>query len=89
MLHVSCSSELVMRLDCQTLLKSSPPNITGWTRPWFQCDAVMSLQSTPLSADSERYETCERIVLLLRFVCVTITWQRIFKGSLQVTIYDS
>jgi len=24
-----------LRLDCQILLKSPPPNLTGWTRPWL------------------------------------------------------
>jgi len=32
--HLSCSSEAVMRLDYQILLKSSPPNGTEWIRPW-------------------------------------------------------
>jgi len=33
MLHVSYLNELVMRLDCQILLKSPPPKHTGWIRP--------------------------------------------------------
>jgi len=31
-------------------------------------------------------QTCERIVLLLVFIVAIITWQQIFKCSLQVTI---
>ena len=34
MLQPSCSSEAVISLDYQLLLKSPPPNLTGWIRPW-------------------------------------------------------
>jgi len=54
----------------------------------FWCDAVMSLQCTHFHSF-----TCRLTLRNLRahystvsLSCVTITWQRIFKGSLQVTI---
>jgi len=34
MLHLSHSSEAVMRLDFQIILKFPPPNLTGWIHPW-------------------------------------------------------
>jgi len=36
-LHLSCSSETVMNLDYQILLKTPPPplNFTGWIQPCF------------------------------------------------------
>jgi len=51
----------------------------------FWCYALMSLQITPV-----RYYACRggwsnlRAVCSVRVYCVTITWQQIFKGSLQV-----
>jgi len=52
---------------------------------WYH--AVMSFQfteSAPLPAKAG-CETCERIVCsTISLCCITITWQQIFKGSLQV-----
>jgi len=34
--HLSYSNEAVMRLDYLILLKSPPPSLTGWIRPWLK-----------------------------------------------------
>jgi len=66
---------------CGTHIAQEPASL-------FRCDAVVSLQFT-----HAHYFVC---TLTLRthcstvaLCCITITWQRIFKGSLQVTIINA
>jgi len=48
----------------------------------------MSLQFTKFASlpAEAGCETCERIVLLLAFYCLTIAWQQIFKDALQLAV---
>ena len=65
--YLSYSSEAVMRLDHQILLKSPPLYIAGWIRPWIRpwnCVQIVmksgSLDTTPfrtLATKSNRVET--------------------------------
>jgi len=87
--EASRACSFVFRLknkDCATSPSSFPDFIYsgswGPSLQWFP--STHPHMSTPSPADS-RCETCERIVLL-SLSCVTITWQRIFKGSLKVII---
>jgi len=47
MLHLFYSSEPVIRLACQILLKSLPPlKLHDWIRPWTEKDEVSQIQQT-------------------------------------------
>jgi len=59
--HLSYSSEPVVRLDYQILLKSLPPNLAGWIRPCPECNvvpkAVVFSHSKRRAADGKRFRT--------------------------------
>ena len=57
----------------------------------FWCDAVMSLQFTHVYSFTCRFtlRNLRALRSTLSLICVKITWQRIFKGSLQVVIINA
>jgi len=54
----------------------------------FWCDEL-AVHSCPLSTPSRADSNAAKLASALFYCCVTITWRRIFKGFLQVTIVNA
>ena len=67
-LHLSYRSEPVLRLDYRILLKSPPPNLTGWIRPWF------------MTIGKKKHHRCFNVMILKTSkILVAIRFHRIAK----------
>ena len=95
-LHLSCSSEVVMRLDLQIFLKSTPPNLISWIRPcggrlWACCNLVVLEASlfqlikrpSPVSSSKVCFSNMFRCTQQLTR---NVWWAGLLQGVIEVTL---